>query len=141
MEGSIWVIIFVLAILFRAFRKFSDVKGNLPRDWEGEQLPPILREMVFPWDLTEDSEEASPGPITGKAPEERIPGLDETPAAETGPGITLGETLDQALVRAVNQEQNVPGELLPLFDSYNIINGIIVAELLHPPKCRQRRIK
>lgn len=135
MEG-IWIIIFILVMIFKAFKKISEVKANLPKDWQSEGPPPVFREMPFPWEMDEPEEE-NLDPITVQEPEQPVPRR-ETTMTEFVMGKTLVEKVGIKPRGKVEQEQSVTGALMPLMDSDNIVNGIIMAELLQPPKCKQR---
>lgn len=128
MEG-IWILIFVVVMIFKAFKKITEVKTNLPKDWQDKELPPVFREVPFPWEMTEESEE----------PEgESFEPMNTTWAEK----IEMGKNPPKKAVPEsggkVKQEQSSAGEFLPLMDSNNIVNGIIMSELLQPPKCKRR---
>lgn len=127
-------------MLFKAFKKISEVKTNLPKDWQGEELPPVFREVLFPWEMDDDeSEDPRSVPITRQEPERPAPPPEPTWAEKIGMGKTKTSVKRADLQSGgkVKQEQSVPGEFLPLMDSYNIVNGIIMSELLQPPKCKR----
>lgn len=134
MEG-IWIIIFIIAMLFQIFKKIGEVKTDLPKGRQGQELPPIFSEGPLPWEMDEPEDEGL-GPLA-RQETERPDSARETAWADK---LEMGKnerTVPQSGGKE-KEEQTVTGEFLPLMDSYNIVNGIIMSELLQPPKSKRR---
>jgi len=142
---ALWVFIFIVFVLLRVFSRIPDLKDKIPKDWEKTGIPPILKDMGFPWDNTAPGRTApgkpggaseKPAPkrrtITEKAPVAKVPGqtkleapattveFPEAPPAKVSPPDGCGEQHG-----------------LPLTDCQAVLNGIIFSELLQPPKCKR----
>jgi len=61
LEG-IWIIIFIIAMLFQIFKKIGEVKTDLPKGRQGQELPPIFSEGPLPWEMDEPEDEGL-GPL------------------------------------------------------------------------------
>ena len=136
---TIWVIIIVAAVLFKVFGKINDLKGNIPGErrnkvpgeWRKIELPPIFRELGFPW---EDSEEEAPMAQPQKPAKRQLDGMEavqEIPAAIPEP-IT-------AAPQAAALGPDELGYSLQVMDKQQVLNGIIFSELLQPPLSKRGR--
>lgn len=165
---ALWVIIFIVFILVRVFNNIPGMSDKRPRDWEKkfpgdweERLPPILRDMGFPWDGNGNPERgrgqvpgSAPGPAPRSAPgpekravkrpisteqSGRDTGRREPPALrEEKAGISAAVTADDTGITYIDG-RDCELQQHPLFGCQAVVNGIIFSELLQPPKCKRRR--
>lgn len=155
----LWVIIIVAAIFFRIFGKLTDLKEKIPgewkdkvpREWRDTGLPPVFREMGFPWD---EEQEEDPAMVEEKA----------EPAGRNAAGAgahtmageprklaewQLDEIGEEVPAAAPEPPANVPqtavagqgqaGYNLPVMDKQVLLNGIIFSEVLQPPRYKRGR--
>ncbi len=126
-------------MIYRAYQKAIGVKKDAQQDWEDEEMMPEERKVFYPW---EDTSYAWTSEPAGKKVREFIPRAPED-------SETLAKSIEQRQADQLPQKppakmvpvQNEPGQFLPQLDSHNLINGIILSELLQPPKCKRPRPK
>lgn len=132
MEG-IWVVIFVIAAFFQLFNKFYEKKGNESRQWRPREVRPIF-------DVIHEMDEAATSEYTYT--KKQRDNIVRVPKNQKGSIERVAEdqrgSLVQATVCIAKQEQNVTDNAQSFVAATNIINGIIMAEILQPPKCKRR---
>lgn len=138
---ALGLIIFIIFVLFKALGKIPDIKDKLPKDWENkfpkdwqENWP---QEWQFPWnDDDDDAVEADAAKPEGHEPRREI-GLEQTkesyePVHFEG---TPPEQEQRGAEVAATKKELTPH---PIINSQSLLNGIIMSEVLQPPKCRRR---
>jgi len=143
MEG-LWLVIFILFIVFKMLGKIPNMKGKLPEETRNKLpraiksrlprdlqtgIPPIIKEMGFPWEFWEEVEPDTPEkpPVSiAEQPVKVTPALPEVP-------VPTAPMPEKATVTQ-------PMEAYAMaFEGDTLINGIIFSEILKPPRCKVRR--
>lgn len=136
---ALWVIIAVAVVFFKVFGKLNDMKektpgewkNKIPREWRETGLPPILREMGFPWD---EPEEEAPKAQSEKLAEWQ---LDEMEAVQEVPAAAPKPVTAAPKAAALGPDEQ--GYSLQVMDKQLVLNGIIFSELLQPPLSKRGR--
>lgn len=146
---AIWMIIFIAALIFQAISKISGSKGKLPRQWEPVKLPgqgqtkepkkwddgmfpPVLKDWEFPWDDSQWDEVSSKEQSSQNKKPEPKKRKEVTASSKT--------LTDRGLNREnVNQRDNTEYRPELSLNSGDVLNGLIISELLQPPKCKRKR--
>ncbi len=133
---ALWIIIFIVFVLLRAFSKIPNLKEKMPKDWENTGIPPILRDMEFPW----DEHPRRPGDVRKQPGQKQRPAAPKTPPVKE-PGRPVKPEVVRDMQGAEVRQQDACREphWFPPVDSRSVINGIIFTELLQPPRCKRPR--
>lgn len=153
MEG-LWIIIIIVALVYRALSKVGEISGEMKNrlpEGEDKRYPPVIKDWGFPWE--EDDEWGGEGEYYTEPREKRVQSSQNTAGnasvespRENATGIpdeiTEAGSKESAmeLPAYLQQENGVAGiEKQPLLDYAGLINGLILSELLQPPKSRRLR--
>lgn len=125
---AIWIIIVIIAVIMR-FLKIEDFKGKLPEDWGDKKIPPIFKDWEFPWDDEPELDEEIP---------KKRPVRMQNEVLEQGgsPGENQSATAYDVKEPHLESTDTAFGGH-PLLTSDTIITGIIMSELLQPPKSKR----
>ncbi|MDT3698393.1 MAG: hypothetical protein RO469_03105 [Thermincola sp.] len=137
---SIGILVFIVFMIFNLIGKISETKAKVPKERQGRKVPPVLRDIPVPWEMpyeAEEPDEVKYDPRTYPQPEVSVEPREHAIAEADRPKTSAGKLVTKA-GGSIKQDPSFTGELLPLMDSTNIVNGLIVAELLKPPKCKRR---
>lgn len=139
---AIWIIIVIIAVIMRVL-KVEDFKGKLPKDWGDKKIPPIFKDWEFPWDDEPEPDEELPHnqPVrmqneVSKQDEQVTGGFSGKSNINVSPGEAQYETAYNVEEPNSNIADTAFGRH-PLLNTDTVINGIIMSELLQPPKSKR----
>lgn len=139
---AIWIIIVIIAVIMK-FLKVEDFKGKLPEDWEDKKIPPVLKDWGFPWDDEPEPDEELPQkqPVRIKGAlsqrEEQVTtGADGDSGMNVNPGETQYERAED-LIKPNLKNMETSFAAHPLLNTDTVISGLIMSELLQPPKSKR----
>ncbi len=145
MEG-LWIIIVIVVLVFRVLNKAGEITGEmkerLPEVLGEKQLPTVFKDWGFPWEEDDEGDGENRWGEYAKAPEKGVDSLRNTVnntvienPMEDQTGIILAANTQTRTELQPEKEAGLPNH--PLLDSESIVNGIILSELLQPPKAKR----
>lgn len=137
---SIGILIFIVFMVFNLIGKISETKAKVPKERQGRKVPPVLRDIPVPWEMpyeAEEPDEVKYDPRTYHEPELPTQVREHSMAEVERLKTFAGEVVPKP-GGSNKQDRSFTGEFMPLMDSTTLVNGLIVAELLKPPKCKRR---
>lgn len=139
---AIWIIFVIIAVIMRIL-KAGDFKGKLPEDWGDNKIPPIFKDWEFPWEDEPEPDKEPPrqqpvrmGNEVSKQKEQVTGGF----SGDTNINVSAAETQHESAYAVTEQDsKSADTDFVshPLLNTDTIINGIIMSELLQPPKSKR----